>query len=239
MRGALAVLHDDAQVIAFDKPAGLAVQGGSGVEESLEDMLHAYARPNKPLKLVHRLDRETSGVIVAAKNRTSAAALSKAFAARDAIKTYLAIVCGGAPNPEAGLIDVALKKVSQKGVDLMRAARAGEPGAQGARTRYRTLASSKNAALVALLPETGRMHQLRAHMAHIGRPIAGDGKYGGLFAIGGTEIPGLMLHAFSLAVPHPKGGTLNLTAQPPAPFRETAASLALDPMAALAALEPR
>lgn len=239
MRAELTVLHEDAQVIAFDKPAGLAVQGGSGVSQSLEDLMRAYARPNKPLKLVHRLDRETSGVIVAAKNRTSAAALSRAFAERETIKTYLAIVCGGAPDPEAGVIDAALKKVSQKGVDLMRVARAGEQGAQTARTQYRTLAAARNAALVALLPETGRMHQLRAHLARIGRPIAGDGKYGGLFTIGGTEIPGLMLHAFSLAIPHPKGGTLNLTAQPPAPFRETAAALQLDPMAALATLEPR
>src|SRR5882672_7397492 len=90
----LKLIHEDAQVLAFDKPAGLAVQGGSGVDESLEDLLLAYAKSGKPLKLVHRLDRETSGVIVVARNRTSAAALSKSFESREAIKTYLAILCG-------------------------------------------------------------------------------------------------------------------------------------------------
>lgn len=234
---ALKLIHEDASVLAFDKPAGLAVQGGSGVDESLEDLLKAYAKPGKPLKLVHRLDRETSGVIIVAKNTTSAAALSKSFEQREAIKVYLAIVCGGAPDEPAGVIDKPLKKIAEKGVDMMRAAKRGEKGALAAKTQYRTLASSKNAALVALMPETGRMHQLRAHLAILGNPIAGDGKYGGLFAIGKTKIPGLMLHAFSLAIPHPKGGTLDLSVQPPDAFRKTAAALGLDPMAALADLK--
>ena len=226
------VIYEDAQVIALDKPAGLAVQGGSGVEESLEDLLKPLGKPGKPLKLVHRLDRETSGVIIVARNRTSAAALSKAFEARETIKTYLAITCG-APQPPDGVIETALKKITTKGVDMMRAARHGEAGALASVTRYRTLDAVGDAALVALLPETGRMHQSRAHLAHKGAPIAGDGKYG---ALGATKIPGLMLHAFSLAAPHPKGGMLNLTAQPPEAFRKTAAALGLDAMAGLAML---
>ena len=223
----LALLHQDAQVLAFDKPAGLAVQGGSGVQENLEELLRAYAKPGKPLKLVHRLDRETSGVIVVARNRASAAALSRSFESREAIKTYLAIVCG-APKPAEGKIAAPLKKVSQKGLDVMRAARPGETGARAAETMYRTLAAGPDCALVALTPQTGRMHQLRAHLAILGHPIAGDGKYGGLFALRNVKIPGLMLHAFTLAIPHPKGGALDLRADPPPAFRDTAAALGLD-----------
>jgi len=226
----LTLLHEDAAVLAFDKPAGLAVQGGSGVGESLETLLQAYARPGKPLKLVHRLDRETSGVIIVARNRTSAAALSKSFESREAIKTYLAIVCG-ALDPPTGEIDAPLKKMSQKGLDMMRGARPGEPGALAAKTAYRTLAAGKDCALVALMPETGRMHQLRAHLAIRGAPIAGDGKYGGLFALRNVKIPGLMLHALTLAIPHPRGGMLDLRADPPPAFRETAAALGLDSFA--------
>ena len=213
-------------MLAFDKPAGLAVQGGAGVSESLEDLLKAYAKPGKPLKLVHRLDRETSGVIIVAKNRTSAAALSKSFESRDAIKTYLAIVCGTVEE-EQGMIKTPLKKISQKGVDMMRAARASEQGALAATTKYRVLNIGQGCAAVALMPETGRMHQLRAHMAILGNPIAGDGKYGGLFALGKTKVPSLMLHAFTLAIPHPKGGMLDLRAAPPLAFRKTCAALGL------------
>src|SRR5512147_1359428 len=94
------VIHEDAHCIAFDKPAGLAVQGGSGVTRSLEDLLAAFAKSNgKRPRLVHRLDRETSGVIVAARTKPAAAFLSEAFAGRDVQKTYLAVVCGGAPEP--------------------------------------------------------------------------------------------------------------------------------------------
>jgi tRNA pseudouridine32 synthase/23S rRNA pseudouridine746 synthase len=231
--GPLKLIYEDAQILAFDKPAGLAVQGGSGVEDSLETMLAAYAKPGKPAKLVHRLDRETSGVIIVARNRTSAAALSKSFERGEAIKTYLAIVCASAPPAPCGVIDEPLKRVTHKGVDLMRLARPDETGAQAARTRYRTLASSKDCALVALMPETGRMHQLRAHLAMLGAPIAGDGKYGGLFALGRVKIPGLMLHAFTLAIAHPKGAMLDLRAEPPEAFCRTAAALGLGALAGL------
>lgn len=220
------VIHEDADCIAFNKPAGLAVQGGSGVTRSLEDLLAAFAKSNgKRPRLVHRLDRETSGVIVAARTKPAAAFFSEAFAGRDANKTYLAIVCGGAPEPQDGEIALALKKASRKGLDVMEIAAAG----QAALTRYRTLAASAASALVELSPETGRMHQLRAHLAAIGRPIAGDGKYGGLFRLGGVEIPSLMLHAAALDLPRPDGGRLRLSAPPPAAFTETQRSLGLEP----------
>ncbi|MES1203764.1 MAG: RluA family pseudouridine synthase [Pseudomonadota bacterium] len=219
------LIHEDAHILAFNKPAGLAVQGGSGVTQNLEDMLAAFAKSNgKRPHLVHRLDRETSGVIVAARTKPAAAFLSEAFAGRNAKKTYLAIVCGGAPDPEQGEIDLPLQKANRKGLDIMEVS----PVGQAALTRYRTLAANPQAALVQLAPQTGRMHQLRAHLAAIGRPIAGDGKYGGLFRLGATDIPGLMLHAAALDIPHPEGGRLRLAAPPPEAFRNVAQSLGLE-----------
>ena len=225
------VIHGDAHMLAFNKPAGLAVQGGSGVTLSLELLLAAFAKSNGKLpRLVHRLDRDTSGVIAAARTKPAAAFLSAAFAGRDARKTYLAIVCGGAPAPEMGEIALPLLKASRAGLDIMEVARDAARGEGGRRvqqalTRYRTLEASACAALVELTPETGRMHQLRVHLAAIGRPIAGDGKYGGLFSLGGTAIPRLMLHAAALDLPHPAGGRLTLAAPLPADFAEVIAEL--------------
>jgi tRNA pseudouridine32 synthase/23S rRNA pseudouridine746 synthase len=197
------LIHEDTHVLGFNKPAALAVQGGSGVTRSLEDLLAAFAKSNgKRPRLVHRLDRETSGVIIAART----------------------VVCGGAPEPAAGEIALALKKISRKGLDVMEIAADG----QRARTRYATRAATKDAALVELHPETGRMHQLRAHLAAIGRPIAGDGKYGGLFRISAVDIPSLLLHASALDLPHPEGGRLALAAPPPPVFANTVRSLELE-----------
>jgi len=221
----LLMIHEDAHVLGFNKPSGLAVQGGAGIAVSLEDLLAAFAKSNgKRPRLVHRLDRETSGIIIAARTKPAAAFFSEAFAGRDAKKAYLAIVCGGAPEPPAGEIALALKKTSRRGLDVMEVA----PIGQSALTRYRTLAAISAAALLDLRPETGRMHQLRAHLAAIGRPIAGDGKYGGLFRIEGVETPSLLLHAAALDVPHPAGGRLMLTAPAPSAFLHAARSLGLE-----------
>lgn len=223
------LIHEDAHLLVFNKPAGLAVQGGSGVSRSLEDLLGAFAKSNgKRPRLVHRLDRDTSGVIVAARTKPAAAFLSQAFAGRDVAKTYLSIVCGGAPDPAQGEIALALKKASRKGLDVMEIAHAGDAGAQNALTRYRTRSATAGAALLELNPETGRMHQLRAHCAAMGRPIAGDGKYGGLFNIGGAEFPGLMLHAAALDIPHPAGGRRVFEAPPPAAFASALHALGLE-----------
>jgi tRNA pseudouridine32 synthase/23S rRNA pseudouridine746 synthase len=218
------VIYEDAHLIGFDKPAGLAVQGGSGVARSLEDLLAAFAKSNgKSPRLVHRLDRETSGVIIAARTKPDAAFFSAAFAGRDAEKTYVAITCG-APSPREGLITAPLAKQTRRGLDLMEIASGGQP----ARTRYRTLSAANGAALVELKPETGRMHQLRAHLAHIGAPIAGDGKYGGLFRLGGVETPNLLLHALRLDLPHPEAGRITLEAPPGAAFLSAGRSLGLE-----------
>ena len=223
------LISEDAHTLVFNKPAGLAVQGGSGVTKTLEDLLAVFAKSNgKRPRLVHRLDRDTSGVIIAARTKAAAAFYSEAFAKRDAHKTYLAIACGGAPEPREGEIAHALKKSSRKGLDIMEVARPGEAGAQAALTRYKTRAATPNAAFVELDPETGRMHQLRAHLAAIGRPIAGDGKYGGLFHLAGTEIPGLMLHAAALDLPHPEGGRRRYEAPPPPAFMQMLRSLGLE-----------
>ena len=219
------LIHEDAHLLAFNKPAGLAVQGGSGVTQSLEDLLAAFAKSNgKRPRLVHRLDRETSGVIIAARTKPAAAFFSEAFAKREAKKTYLAIVCGGAPEPRDGEVGLALKKTSRKGLDVMEVALDG----QSALTRYRTLAATPEAALVELSPETGRMHQLRAHLAAIGHPIAGDGKYGGLYRIGGTDVPSLLLHSAALDVPCPEGGRRSFEAPPPPAFVAALQSLGLE-----------
>ena len=211
------ILYEDAHVLAFAKPSGLAVQSGSGIERSVDGLLWAFARRNgKRPKLVHRLDRETSGVLVTAKTQPAAAALSAAFADRTAHKTYQAILCGGAPDPADGIVDLALVKINEAGLDIMRGARERDRDALAARTHYRTLATNAAATFVEVEPETGRMHQIRVHMASLGKPIAGDTKYGGLFMLAGLPVPRLMLHARRLEVPHPSGsGRLTLEAELP------------------------
>ena len=231
------LIHEDAEVLAFNKPSGLAVQGGSGVDKSLDDLLGAFAKSNgKRPKLVHRLDRETSGVLVVGRTTPAAAALSAAFAGREAKKTYIAIVCGGAPKPAQAAISIPLKKMARNGIDMVRAARDGDNGVLQAKTRYRTLAKTKDVSLVALYPETGRLHQLRAHMSMIDHPIFGDGKYGGLLSIGAVEAPTMLLHAFALSLPHPAGGVFSVSAPPSAEFAKTAKALGIDLEAALADL---
>jgi 23S rRNA pseudouridine955/2504/2580 synthase len=232
------LIHEDDDVLAFNKPSGLAVQGGSGITRSLDSLLDVFAKSNgKRPKLVHRLDRETSGVVVVGRNTPAAAALSQAFAGREAIKVYIALVCGGAPKPAQAAISIPLKKMARNGVDMVRAARDGDNGVLEAKSRYKTLAKSNDCALVALYPETGRLHQLRAHMAMIGHPIAGDGKYGGLMSVGAVEIPTMMLHAYMLVMPHPREGLLRLSAPVASEFTKTCKALGFDLDAAIAGMD--
>jgi tRNA pseudouridine32 synthase/23S rRNA pseudouridine746 synthase len=171
------VIFEDDHILAFDKPAGLSSQGGRIAAPTLDDLLAVFERPNgKRPKLVHRLDRDTSGVILAAKTKPDAAFLGRALMGRRVKKTYLAVVAPGAPSPPQGRIETALRRVSQGREVSMQPAEEGDPDAESASTGYRTLAANAEAALVELRPHTGRMHQLRAHMAAIGRPIAGDAR---------------------------------------------------------------
>ena len=229
------VICEDAAVMALDKPAGLSSQGGRIQAATLDDLLAAFAKPNgKRPKLVHRLDRDTSGVILAAKTQPAAAFLGKALMGRRVKKTYLAIVAPGAPSPREGRIETPLRRVSQGREVHMQTCAADHPDAETADTGYRTLAASDEAALMELRPHTGRMHQLRVHMAGVGRPIAGDSRYGGALALGGTAIPRLMLHARSITFPHPDGGQRTIEAPIPADMAGLIAALGLKSSAAAA-----
>ncbi len=179
----------------------------------------AFARPGhaRP-RLIHRLDRDTSGVILTAKTKPAAAALGKAMMGRQMTKTYLAVVAPGPPDPPAGAIEAALRREEIGREAYMRVCPPDHPDAESAHTLYRTLAAGKGAALVELSPRTGRMHQLRVHLASIGRPIAGDARYGGALTLGGRPVPRLMLHAAALEFPHPEGGRRRIEAPLPADF---------------------
>lgn len=214
------VIHEDAHVIAFNKPAGLSSQGGRIKAHTLDDLLWAFARSNgKRPDLVHRLDRDTSGVILAAKTKPAAGFLGKALQMRRFRKTYLALVAA-APEPRCGTIDAPLARQEIGRESYMRVVAFDAPGAQGSQSRYRTLAESEDGALVELEPLTGRMHQLRVHMAHIGRPLIGDVRYGGALTVAGRAAPRLMLHAARLTFPHPEGGSTTVEAPSPADFAD-------------------
>jgi RluA family pseudouridine synthase len=211
------VLYEDAEILALNKPSGLSSQGGRGQANTLDELLWAFARPGKARpRLIHRLDRDTSGVILTAKTKPAAGFLGKALMARKVAKTYLAIVTPGAPDPRSGTIEAPLRRVEQGREAYMQVCAADHLDAEAARSRYRTVTAAGGAALVELDPQTGRMHQLRVHLASIGRPIAGDARYGGALVVGGHPAPRLMLHARALAFPHPAGGTKRLEADVPA-----------------------
>lgn len=212
-----AVLYMDDYVIALNKPAGLAVQGGSGQTRHLDGMLDAlkFEAKDRP-KLVHRLDKDTSGVILLARTSKAATALTKAFKSRDIRKEYWAVT-RWVPNPERGIITAFLQKEGAKGHEKMVAHKY---EGQAAKTIYRVIERAQNKlAWVALWPKTGRTHQLRAHMAFMERPIIGDGKYGGQDAfLQNEEVSKKMhLHAHRLQLPHPilKGRKIDVKAPLP------------------------
>jgi len=212
------VIHEDAHVLALNKPSGLSSQGGRVRAHTLDDLLWAFARSNgKRPELVHRLDRDTSGVILAAKTKPAAGFLGKAIQARKLKKTYLALL-SAPPEPRSGRIETALLRMEIGRESHMRTAASDEPGAQASTSLYRTLSAAGDAALVELSPLTGRMHQLRVHMASIGRALVGDARYGGALTLAGAPAPRLMLHAWKLTFPHPEGGERAVSAPPPEDF---------------------
>jgi 23S rRNA pseudouridine955/2504/2580 synthase len=229
-----AILHRDDALIVLDKPPGLAVQGGSATERHIDALLDAlrFGSAERP-RLVHRLDKDTSGVLVIARTAATAAFLARAFRDKRTRKVYWAIVVG-VPKLPQGRIDLALAKTPGRGGERVRPVPRGE-AARGSReihaedgrhavTYYRVVDSAgTRASWLALLPITGRTHQLRAHCAAIGTPILGDGKYGAAAAhLAG--VPGsrrLHLHARALSIPHPSGGTLTVTAPLPPHMRQS------------------
>ncbi|MGI9352353.1 MAG: RluA family pseudouridine synthase [Rhizobiaceae bacterium] len=225
------LLYEDKKVYVFNKPAGLAVQGGSGVNRHVDSMLESMRsqKGEKP-RLVHRIDRDTSGVLVVARTRGAATELTKAFRQRDTEKTYWAI-CKGVPRKKEGQISTYLLKERTPDGDKMRIARHGEPDADHAVSKYRVIdQAGQNLSWLELQPVTGRTHQLRVHTMHIGNPIIGDPKY---FDIENWEFPvgiqkKLHLHARRIRIPNPSGGILDVRAPLPPHMVQTFNLLGLD-----------
>jgi 23S rRNA pseudouridine955/2504/2580 synthase len=221
------VLYRDDHVLVIDKSAGLAVQGGTGTHRHLDGMLDALAFDGARPRLVHRLDRDTSGVLLLARSASAAAALTAAFRGRRIRKIYWAIVVG-VPEVKEGRITVPLDKRRVGGGERVVA---GE-GGQSAVTVFTVLERAGDAvAWLELEPLTGRTHQLRAHCLALGTPILGDGKYGGAaaFLSGDQSRRRLHLHARSLTIPHPAGGTLVVEAALPDALLDTWRFFGFDP----------
>jgi 23S rRNA pseudouridine955/2504/2580 synthase len=215
-----AVLHRDDEVIAIDKPPGLAVQGGTRTTRHLDAMLDAlrFGAEERP-RLVHRLDKDTSGVLLLARSAAAAAWLTAAFRRKETLKTYWALTAG-VPRPREGRIELALAKGARRRAREKVMADAEE--GRRAVTNFRVVeAAGRKAAWVELEPLTGRTHQLRVHMAAIGAPILGDGKYGGKGAFIAGLGNRLHLHARSIALPRPQAPPLRITAPLHEHMRET------------------
>jgi 23S rRNA pseudouridine955/2504/2580 synthase len=215
-----AVLYRDDWAIAVNKPAGLAVQGGTNTDRHVDALLDGlrFESRDRP-RLVHRLDKDTSGVLLIARTPAAAAFFTRAFRDKTTRKIYWAITAG-LPQLRQGRIDLALAK--QAGIRGGERVHADEEG-KSAVTYYSVVDhAGTRASWLALLPVTGRTHQLRAHCAALGTPILGDGKYGGNAAQlpGGAAAHQLHLHARSLDIPHPQRGTLSVTAPLPAHMRQ-------------------
>jgi 23S rRNA pseudouridine955/2504/2580 synthase len=200
------VIYRDRDFIAIDKPSGMAAQGGSGQSLHVDRLLDALGEEGgeRP-RLVHRLDRDTSGALILARSRRAAGEMGKMLRSRECVKLYWALVAG-APRPEQGEIRLALRKSGGPGREKMRICDdESEAGCKRAASRYQLMErAGGRLSFLALTPLTGRTHQLRAHMAAIGHPIVGDGKYGGAKAHpGGAISPKLHLHARSFSFVHP------------------------------------
>jgi 23S rRNA pseudouridine955/2504/2580 synthase len=209
------IIYRDDAVIALNKPAGLAVQGGSGITVHVDGMLDHLreGEDGERPKLVHRLDRDTSGILLLARSSQAARQLSTLFRSRNVEKIYWALLTA-VPEPPQGRVDLPLKRVEFGNVSRSEPSNRKDPEAQSAVTEYKVLDSAgRKFCLAELRPQTGRMHQLRAHALALGTPILGDAAYGGIFAEGFADQ--LHLHARRLVVPHPDGGTLVLEAALP------------------------
>lgn len=233
---AAAILFQDDDVLVINKPHGLAVQGGSGLDRHLDAWLDSLGGGDDRPRLVHRLDKDTSGVLLIAKRAAVAGSLTKAFRDRTTRKEYWAVTVG-VPKPAEGKIVAPLAKMGRAGNERVAV---DEKDGKRASTAYAVIERvGKRAAWLAVEPLTGRTHQLRVHLATIGTPILGDGKYG--MRDETLEPQGkrhrLHLHARRLRLPHPRGGLIDVTAPLPPHMRESwgyfgfQAELAGDPFA--------
>ncbi|MFG1464618.1 RluA family pseudouridine synthase [Xanthobacter sp. DSM 24535] len=224
------ILYEDKDVMVLNKPMGLAVQGGSGTYRHIDGMLDSMRdRDGQKPRLVHRIDKDTAGCLLIAKTRLAASILTKSFRSREARKIYWALV-PGVPKPRQGRISTYLTR--EESEERMRVARHGEDDASHALTYYAVVdQAAQKMSWLSLKPVTGRTHQLRAHMAHIGHPIVGDPKY---FNIENWEFPGgmqnkLHLLARRIVIPHPRGtGVIDVSAPLPPHMAQSWAVLGLD-----------
>ncbi|WEK05871.1 MAG: RluA family pseudouridine synthase [Candidatus Devosia phytovorans] len=226
------ILYEDEDIYVFNKPHGLAVQGGSGQSRHLDGMLKSL--PNKKgeaPRLVHRLDRDTSGCLVVAKTKAAASHFGNVFRSRSARKIYWAIVAGN-PHPQQGEISCFLARQSTDDGEQMVVVRNGAPGAQHSQSYYSTTdTASRKFAWVTLKPVTGRTHQLRVHMAQLGTPIIGDPRYFNIENWQGAPglAEGLHLHARRIAIPLRGGKRLDISAPLPPHMRASFETLGFDP----------
>ncbi|WP_393987074.1 RluA family pseudouridine synthase [Xanthobacter sediminis] len=224
------ILYEDKDVMVLNKPFGLAVQGGSGTYRHVDGLLETMRdKDGQRPRLVHRIDKDTSGCLLVAKTRLAASVLAKSFRSREARKVYWALV-PGVPKPRQGRISTYLARDEEE--EKMRVARHGEDEASHAITYYAVVdQAAQKMSWLSLKPVTGRTHQLRAHLAHIGHPIVGDPKY---FNIENWELPGglqnkLHLLARRLVIPHPRGeGVIDVSAPLPPHMAQSFAVLGFD-----------
>ena len=221
------VLYRDDRIIVLNKPYGLPVQGGPGITRHLDAMLDGLRFGGERPRLVHRLDRDTSGILVLARTAGTAAKLAAAFRGREVEKIYWAVVAGR-PVPVEGRIDLPLRRIGGPRGERTAPAERADKEAARAITDYRTLDhAAQKLAWLELRPLTGRTHQLRVHCVALGAPILGDAKYAepDQNGAGSAIVEGLPrqlhLHARALHLPHPDGGTVLVEAEPPPHMRET------------------
>nr|WP_295889334.1 RluA family pseudouridine synthase [uncultured Devosia sp.] len=226
------IMYEDDDIYVFNKPHGLAVQGGSGQSRHIDGMLRSLpnAKGEAP-RLVHRLDRDTSGCLVVAKTKQAASHFGNVFRSRSARKIYWAVVAGN-PHPQQGEISCFLARQSTDDGEQMVVVRNGAPNAQHSLSYYSTTdTASKRFAWVTLKPVTGRTHQLRVHMAQLGNPIIGDPRYFNIENWQGAPglSEGLHLHARRIAIPLRNGKRLDISAPLPPHMRQSFETLGFDP----------